>query len=238
MILIMFNLFYLLLQLLLILNWTQQVKADVRSITIQNNCPETLSVGVLTNGQPQPDQRFDLPSHGSRTISKPDTWGGRLFGQPQCSGGDGGGPHCGIAGAANPATLAEFFFKGNGGKDFYDISMVDGYNIPASISPQGVQNGKGYDCGTSSCKELPSCPPELAITDATGKVVGCQSSCSKTGDPQHCCKGNYDDPKLCQADEHAKSVKKGCPDSYSFAYDDQSSTFTCANPTGYTVSFC
>ncbi|CAO3640120.1 unnamed protein product [Cunninghamella blakesleeana] len=219
----------------------KEIYAGVKTVSIQNNCPETLSVGVLTNGQGTPDLRFDIPSHGSRSISKPDTWGGRVFGQPQCAGSSSSSsdnPHCGNAGAANPATLAEFFFKGSNGKDYYDISMVDGYNIPASISPQGVTGGSGYDCGSPKCKDLPSCPPELAIKDSTGKIIGCQSSCSKTGDAQHCCSGNFDNPKVCQPDEHAKNVKSSCPDSYSYAYDDQSSTYHCLNPTGYTVSFC
>lgn len=197
---------------------TQVVQGGTRSIAINNNCPESISVGVLTNGQGNPDERFDLSPHGSKTISKPDTWGGRVFGQPNCSG---GGPHCGNAGAANPATLAEFFFKGANGKDYYDISLVDGYNIPASISPQGGGGGSGKECGTSDCQKLPDCPDNLAIKDGSGKVVGCQSTCSKTGDPQHCCVGQYDGPDKCKADQHAETIKSACPDSYSFAYDDQ-----------------
>lgn len=30
-----------------------------------------------------------------------------------------------------PATLAEFTLSGDGNTDFYDISIVDGYNLPA-----------------------------------------------------------------------------------------------------------
>lgn len=199
------------------------VHGDGRSITVKNNCPEKISVGVLTNGNSNPDERFDLNSQGSRTINKPESWGGRLFGQPSCVGADAKGPHCGNAGAANPATLAEFFFKGHNNKDYYDISLVDGYNIPASIEPQGGQGGggDGKNCGKSDCKQLPDCPPNLAIKDGSGKVIGCQSSCSKTGDPQHCCVGQYDGPDKCKADKQAQNVKKACPDSYSFAYDDQ-----------------
>ncbi|KAI8340013.1 thaumatin [Chlamydoabsidia padenii] len=212
------------------------VEGGARTLSITNNCPEKLSVGVLTNGQGNPDERFDLSPHSSKSISKPDTWGGRVFGQPNCSGG--GGPHCGNAGASNPATLAEFFFKGANGKDYYDISLVDGYNIPASISPQGGGGGSGKECGKSDCQKLPNCPNELSIKDGAGKVVGCQSSCSKTQDPQHCCVGEYDGPDKCKADGHAETIKNACPDSYSFAYDDQTSTFTCANPSGYSVTFC
>ncbi|ORY96024.1 hypothetical protein BCR42DRAFT_477492, partial [Absidia repens] len=102
---------------------TGLVEGGARSINIKNNCPEKLSVGVLTNGQPNPDERFDIAPKGSKSISRPDTWGGRLFGQPNCAGGA-KTEHCGVAGASNPATLAEFFFKGASGKDYYDISLV------------------------------------------------------------------------------------------------------------------
>ncbi|ORZ07628.1 thaumatin [Absidia repens] len=218
-----------------------QVQCGTRSITVKNNCPEKISIGVLTNGNSDPDGRFDLNKQGSRTISKPDTWGGRLFANPSCVGADAKGPHCGNAGAANPATLAEFFFKGANNKDYYDISLVDGYNIPASITPQGGSKkggGDGKNCGSSNCKKLPDCPPNLAIKDGSGKVIGCQSSCSKTGDPKHCCVGQYDGPDKCKGDKQASNVKSACPDSYSFAYDDQTSTFACENPSGYTVTFC
>ncbi|KAI8081423.1 thaumatin [Halteromyces radiatus] len=215
----------------------EPVQAGTRSITVKNNCPEKISIGVLTNGKANPDQRFDLTPQGTRTISEPDTWGGRLFGQPECVGAGNNGPHCGNAGASNPATLAEFFFKGANGADYYDISLVDGYNIPASISPQG-KGGSGKDCGTSNCQKLPNCPPNLAIKDGSGKVIGCQSSCSKTGNPQDCCVGQYDGPDKCKPDKQADNVKSACPDSYSFAYDDQTSTFSCSNPTGYTLTFC
>lgn len=41
----------------------------------------------------------------------------------------------GGAGGKPPATLAEFQLAGFGGKDFYDISLVDGYNLPMRITP-------------------------------------------------------------------------------------------------------
>ncbi|ORX45872.1 Osmotin, thaumatin-like protein [Hesseltinella vesiculosa] len=215
------------------------VLAGSRSIDIVNNCPETLSIGVLTNGGSHVDQRFDLTSKGKRTISQSDTWGGRLFGQPQCVGNSNDGKFCGPAGAGNPASLAEFFFKGANGKDYYDVSLVDGYNLPMAIQPHGGQSSGGeYDCGTPSCKKLPSCPSELTVKDSANKVIGCQSSCSKTGQPQYCCSGAYDSPSSCKADSQANSVKSACPDSYSWAYDDQTSTFVCMNPSSYTVTFC
>ena len=30
-------------------------------------------------------------------------------------------------------SLAEFTFDGHGGQDYYDVSLVDGYNLPIAI---------------------------------------------------------------------------------------------------------
>jgi len=37
--------------------------------------------------------------------------------------------------------LAEFTLSGDGGKDYYYISLVDGFNIPISVTPQGGSPG-------------------------------------------------------------------------------------------------
>lgn len=71
----------------------------------------------------------------------------------------------GITGKA-PATLAEITMNNNGGSDFYDISNVDGYNVPIYFAPipgtyQKVNNpdlGK-YNCGNPGCTlNANSCP--------------------------------------------------------------------------------
>ena len=67
-----------------------------------------------------------------------------------------------------PATLAEFNLASPQG-DFYDISLVDGFNIPMSIEPT-----------SGACKKLHClndinkiCPLEFQVKNAQGKVVGC-----------------------------------------------------------------
>ncbi|KAI9494449.1 thaumatin, partial [Zychaea mexicana] len=210
------------------------------SITIKNKCKDSIGVGVLTNGKSQsgPEQSFDLSPGSSQTISKSDKWGGRIWGRHGCEGESSG--KCGTPGTGNPASLAEFFFKGSGDHDYYDISLVDGYNLPMTITPgggggSGDSSGK-YKCGSPSC-DVPKCPEEYAIVDKNGKVTGCQSSCSKHDTDETCCKGDHDDPEVCRPDKQSKSVKEACPDAYSFAYDDQTSTFNCQEQS-YEVSFC
>ncbi|KAI9268885.1 thaumatin, partial [Phascolomyces articulosus] len=208
-----------------------------KQITIKNNCKDSIGVGVLTNGKSQsgPEQSFDLSPGSSQTITKSNQWGGRVWGRHGCEGKSSG--DCGTPGTGNPASLAEFFFKGSGDHDYYDISLVDGYNLPMTIKPKdGGSSGGKYKCGAPSC-DVPECPKEYAIVDSNGKVTGCQSSCSKTNSDENCCKGDHDDPKVCKPDKQSESVKKACPDAYSFAYDDQTSTFNC-QVDSYEVSFC
>ena len=60
-----------------------------------------------------------------------------------------------------PASIVEFVIAEKGGQDFYDVSLVDGFNLPVSVAPQG---GSGV-CGTSSCPVNinTACPAELAV---------------------------------------------------------------------------
>ena len=39
-------------------------------------------------------------------------------------------------GGQPPATLAEFTLNGWGNQDYYDVSLVDGYNLQMSIHPK------------------------------------------------------------------------------------------------------
>ncbi|KAL9551731.1 hypothetical protein PS6_004845 [Mucor atramentarius] len=190
-----------------------------KSITVKNNCGSVITVGVLTNGVSSglPEQSFDLTPSASNSFSKDSS-------------------NCGVPGATNPASLAEFFFKGAGGKDYYDISLVDGYNMPMSIVPSGGATPSGYTCGSPKCS-ISDCPKEFAVTDATGNVISCMSACSKTGSSQDCCTGANNSPSACKASGNSANVKQQCPDAYSFAYDDQDSTFEC-EAESFTVNFC
>ncbi|GLJ41589.1 hypothetical protein SUGI_0860580 [Cryptomeria japonica] len=80
-------------------------------------------------------------------------------GRGTCQTGDCGGQlSCQVSGAV-PATLAEYTLNGNGNMDFYDVSLVDGFNIPLSINPTNSQ------CVASACKADINavCPAELKV---------------------------------------------------------------------------
>jgi len=136
---------------------------------------------------------------------------------------------CRGAGASPPATLAEFTLDGAGGKDFYDVSLVDGYNLPMLVQAAAP------DCPDTGCLvDLNErCPDELRADDGRA----CRSACEAFGSPEYCCHGAYGNPNTCHPSQYSQLFKSACPKSYSYAYDDATSTFTC-NHTDYTITFC
>ncbi|CAK9157004.1 unnamed protein product [Ilex paraguariensis] len=220
--------------------------------TLVNQCSYTVWPGILSGaGTPQLSTTgFALQPGQSNSIPVPPSWSGRLWGRTLCNqdptgkftcvtGDCGSGTlECAGAGAVPPATLAEFTLNGAGGLDFYDVSLVDGYNLPMLVVPQG---GSGGNCTATGCVvELNgACPSELKVTNSVdgGEIVACKSACEAFGDPKYCCSGAYATPDTCKPSSYSQYFKNACPRAYSYAYDDGTSTFTCASA-DYTISFC
>jgi hypothetical protein len=66
----------------------------------------------------------------------------------------------------------------------------------------------------------------------------CLSACAKTNAPSDCCTGSYDDPNACKPGLYSSQAKAVCPDAYSFAFDDQTSTFVIPTGGGFEITFC
>lgn len=66
----------------------------------------------------------------------------------------------------------------------------------------------------------------------------CYSACAKWNKPEYCCTGSYDDPNKCKPSYYSQQAKKVCPDVYSYAFDDQTSTFIIPAGPGFEVVFC
>ena len=66
----------------------------------------------------------------------------------------------------------------------------------------------------------------------------CLSACAAHGDPADCCTGDYHDPARCSPGLYSRAAKAVCPDAYSFAFDDQTSTFIIPSGGGWEVVFC
>lgn len=212
------------------------------NMTVVNHCGYTVWVGVQNNsGAALPvGGGFQLDAGQTFAFNTPfanGTWGGRIWGRTgcnsagaQCATGECGQTQCGGAGGRPPATLAEFTIV-QGGTTFYDVSLVDGYNLQMRVS--------GAGCPTVGCtSDLNAiCPGPLQQKDGSGRVVACRSDCEQYNTDATCCRST---PQACQANPppDAHIFKQACPQAYSYAYDDATSTFTCNNQTSYTVTFC
>ncbi|CAI8609023.1 unnamed protein product [Vicia faba] len=224
---------------------------DSATFTIVNKCSYPVWPGILSGaGTAQlTTTGFVLDSGETSVIAVPTAWSGRIWGRTLCSTdstekfscatGDCGSSNmeCRGSGAIPPATLAEFTLNGAGGMDFYDVSLVDGYNLPMTIEPRG---GFG-NCTTTGCTvDLnEACPTELKVRISVEgeKSVACKSACEAFGDPLYCCSGAYATPQTCRPSSYAQYFKNACPRAYSYAYDDGTSTFTCSSA-DYVITFC
>ncbi|KAL5561169.1 hypothetical protein UlMin_030916 [Ulmus minor] len=221
------------------------------SFKLVNKCENTIWPGLLSGAtSPQlPTTGFYLKSGNSKILTIPKSWSGRLWARTHCSQDStgkltcltadcgSGKLECGGAGAKPPASLAEFTLNGTDGLDFYDVSLVDGYNLPMLIIPKGGTKG---GCSPTGCLvDLNgACPKALRVArEDGGGSVACRSACEAFGDPQFCCSEAYNTPDTCSPSAFSLYFKHACPRSYSYAYDDKTSTFTCAGA-DYVIIFC
>ncbi|KAL3720539.1 hypothetical protein ACJRO7_005366 [Eucalyptus globulus] len=218
--------------------------ASGATFTFVNKCDFSVWPGILSSaGSPKlASTGFELSKGGSRSFQAPTGWSGRFWGRSGCDFDDSGRGSCATgdcgsgevecngAGATPPATLAEFTL-GSGSLDFYDVSLVDGYNLPMIV--QGTSESGA--CATTGCQTDLNlqCPKELKAEDGTG----CKSACEAFGSPEYCCSGAYSSPATCKPSMYSQIFKTACPKSYSYAYDDATSTFTCSDA-DYTITFC
>ncbi|CAL9100722.1 unnamed protein product [Musa acuminata var. zebrina] len=164
------------------------------TFTLTNNCDYTVWPGVLSSAGTAAlsTTGFQLQKGESRSLDAPAAWSGRFWGRSRCATDSSGRFSCGTGdcgsgrlecsggGAAPPATLAEFTLDGSGGMDFYDVSLVDGYNLPMLVVPQG---GSGGSCSSTGCLvDLNGlCPSDLKVvlstSDGGSESVACKSAC-------------------------------------------------------------
>ncbi|KAF5187444.1 Thaumatin-like protein [Thalictrum thalictroides] len=214
------------------------------TFTFLNNCDYTVWPGILANsGSPKLETTgFTLEKGTSRLLQASTGWSGRFWGRTSCNfdesgqgscltGDCGSGQiECNGAGATPPATLAEFTL-GSGSQDFYDVSLVDGYNLPMVVEGTG---GIGTCAATGCVTDLNrSCPTELRV----GEGEACKSACEAFGTAEYCCSGAFNTPTTCKPSVYSVMFKTACPRSYSYAYDDATSTFTCTGA-DYIITFC
>ncbi|KIO32727.1 hypothetical protein M407DRAFT_13891 [Tulasnella calospora MUT 4182] len=227
-----------------------------RTFTVYNACPFTIWPAVnVGSAVPSVATGWEAPAWSTKTFSVPDNWkAGRIWGRRNCNFATNPGPNSCLDGGCNggllcdsrtgtgvpPATLAEFTLGAADGNDWYDVSLVDGYNLPMRIT----------NCHVADCPvDLgPNCPSALkGPFDSTGFPVGCKSDCLVDSNPTNspsCCSGSHNTPATCPNSgvPHYSYFKSNCPNSYVYAYDESSGTalWTCpaSKKSNYTITFC
>ncbi|PIM98590.1 hypothetical protein CDL12_28929 [Handroanthus impetiginosus] len=237
---------YVTLSAFLFIGMLSNVSATI--FTLQNSCSYTIWPGTLSgNGAAiLGDGGFALAPGASIQLPAPPGWSGRFWARTGCNFDDAGNGHCATGdcggtlkctgGCAPPVSLVEFTIgSGSAAKDFYDVSLVDGYNVGLGVRPSG---GSG-DCQYAGCLTDVNgiCPKELQVTDGSGAVVACKSACAAFNTPEYCCTGDFAIPQTCTPTEYSRIFKNACPTAYSYAYDDLSSTCTCTG-SDYLITFC
>ena len=229
-------------------------RSSTTPFVISNSCGYTVWPGVLSSTQILESGGFTLEPGQVLSMEVPAGWSGRLWGRTGCTfNSDGIGScvtgdcdgklQCNGMGADPPATLVEFTLHSTaGGQDFYDVSLVDGYNVPMAVGPSSVNtNNTSMECGVASCAADINkvCPSSLQVLDGSENgVVSCKSACLAFGTTEYCCSGAYANPNTCTPSSYSQIFKAACPTAYSYAYDDPTSTFTCATATSYLITFC
>ncbi|KAL7117216.1 hypothetical protein ACP275_03G059200 [Erythranthe tilingii] len=216
--------------------------------TLQNSCNYTIWPGThCGNGAALLGEGgFSLSPGATTQFGAPPGWSGRFWartgcnfdsaGNGNCTTGDCGGKLNCAGGGEPPVSLAEFTIGGGSSTmDFYDVSLVDGYNVGLGVRPSG---GSG-NCQYAGCVAdvIADCPKELQVVGAGGKVVACRSACAAFNTPEYCCSEDHATPQTCGPTPYSEVFKKACPSAYSYAYDDLSSTCTCTG-SDYLITFC
>ena len=125
-----------------------------------------------------------------------------------------------------------------------DISYVDGFNVPITITPVAGTVKSGDKCRRVSCKfNMAVCPNDWRQMGKNGRVAGCKSACSATREGRYCCpEPEYNRETCPQPSDASRVFKNQCNDACSWAYDDQQPMFSCINAkkgsSSYQVTFC
>ncbi len=194
-----------------------------------------------------------LPVGASITVVVPDKWNGRFWGRTGCSFNSAGRGHCTTGDCGGkfqctgygsiPATLAEYNLNSFDNLDFYDVSMVDGSNLPMWIN---ITKGKTKDKITKNgcintgqytgCTKPVNCPSVLKVAGGA-----CISACAHFNTDAYCCRNAWAPRSVCLPTKwpvnYAAVYKDAEPYAYSYAYDDASSTFTCTGECDFKITF-
>ncbi|BAF30092.1 osmotin-like protein [Oryza sativa Japonica Group] len=156
--------------------------AAATKLTLHNLCPYPVWPLVTPNtGFPSISgntARLDGGGRGLVSYDFPASfWAGRVVARTGCGGG-GGLVRC-ETGNAPPATVVQLVVHSpEGAQDLaaYSVSLVDGFNVPAVVSPQAIAGGG--QCPALGCAAdlNAGCPRSQRVVGAGGAVVACRGT--------------------------------------------------------------
>ncbi|KAI9101418.1 hypothetical protein K1719_023900 [Acacia pycnantha] len=215
---------------LLLLSLTFTLTEAAATFAVTNKCPYTVWAAAV-------------PTGGGRRLKSGETWTinvasgtkeARIWARTNCNFDGSGRGHCQTGDCGGllqckaygtpPNTLAEFALNQYMNRDFIDISLVDGFNVPMDFSPTSNGCTRGIRC---TADIIGQCPNQLK---APG---GCNNPCTVFKTDNYCCNSGS-----CGPTEYSRFFKNRCPDAYSYPKDDATSLFTCPGGTNYKVVFC
>jgi len=204
-------------------------------LTLSNQCSYPVWPGIQSSpGKPVVSRGgLFLAPKQELFITLPQVWSGLFWartgctfnaaGEGKCVTGDCGSKlYCNGLGGAMPATIARLAYDDH---DLYNVSFVDGYNVPITITP--YTGPDDYKCHYVGCKKDLSalCPAGLQVHSPDNKtVVACKSPCENS--------------KTCGPNEYSRIFKKACPKAYTSPSDKEPSSIVPCADASYIVTFC
>ncbi|KAL6622464.1 hypothetical protein ACP70R_032343 [Stipagrostis hirtigluma subsp. patula] len=153
------------------------------TLTLHNLCPYPVWPLVTPNtGFPSiSDNAARLDGGGRGLVSyrfPPSFWAGRVVARTGCAAAAPAPSRC-ETGDAPPATVVQLAVHAEGGRDVaaYSVSLVDGFNVPAVVSPQAVGGGQCPALGCAADLNA-GCPRAQRVVGAGGAVVACKAGAS------------------------------------------------------------
>jgi len=230
--------------------------AGWRTLTMVNRLDQTIWPAIAADpNHPISATGWVLAPGASLSILIPDHWDVRMWARTGCSfdaAGDGscvtsgcGHFQCGSTWGEFPSTLAEFNLNAWDGMDFYDVSLVEGNNLPMWVNSYG---GRSQDkinadgCSAAGCTKNANatCPAKLQRV-VGGQVVACLSACLVFSTAQTCCTGAFAARSACVPStwpiDSAAVFKEAEPFAYSYVDDDATSVLTCTGECDYRVTW-
>lgn len=221
----------------------------------KNNCQFTIWPGIYGQSTTPLNGGFELNPGKSESMAIARGWHGKIWARQgcdangQCITGDcGRGIQCRGADTQAPVTVASFALDDWGGIDYYEITLINGFNLPMQITPiEGTFQKISfayYNCAKLDCLNdvITSCPDGLAVRVNDTKVA-CKSSCAAYSDDKHCCRGSFGTASTCIPTDwtinSAELFKTACPSAITYNYDNITTFMCVGNPiTGYEIAFC